>query len=572
MSKEVEILKKALERAKSARKEAERFLEQRSLELYLANQELTTLNKNLEEKVQERAEEIEKQKDFYEALLNNLPADVVVADKNHRYLFINPKAVSNPEVRAWMIGKDDFEYCRYRNKPISIAEERRDMFNRVQETGEIVEWTEELINSDGETEHHLRRWFPVVRNGQTIMFIGYALDISETIKSRELIVEARVIAEKATLAKSEFLSKMSHEIRTPLNAIIGLTEILLQEKIEDDLVTYVQSMKYSADNLLGIINEVLDFSKIEAGKLTFERTPFDLRWILNGVRQTFEFRLNELGIDFISEIDEDIPTTLIGDRIKLNQIFLNIVGNAIKFTEKGFIRITAFLTKSEDNQCWVEFKIQDTGIGIAASRIEHVFKGFEQEALDTTRKYGGTGLGLTITKRIIEGQNGTIKVESEKGVGTTFIFTLPFGISFEQYNFDEKGDTQGPNDLSRNKILIAEDNLMNQLVLKKVLEKWSPQLTIVENGIEALKKMKTETYNLVLLDIQMPEKGGIETIKDWRKYEKENELNPTPVVALTADAFSESRTVAMEAGMDDFLSKPIDLSELSRILSTYITS
>lgn len=572
MSSEIEILKKAIEREKRARKEAERFLEERSLQLYLANQELTALNKNLEEKVQERAQEIEKQKDFYEAFLNNLPADVVVADSEHRYLFINPKAVADPEIRAWMIGKDDFDYCRYRNKPISIAEKRRAIFNKVRESGQTVEWTEELINSEGEKEHHLRRWFPVLRNGETEMFIGYALDISETIKSRELIVEARDMAEKATLAKSEFLSKMSHEIRTPLNAIIGLTEILLQEQIQDDLVTYVQSMKYSADNLLGIINEVLDFSKIEAGKLTFEKTPFDLRWILNGVRQTFEFRLNELGIDFISEIDEDIPATLIGDRIKLSQIFLNLVGNSVKFTEKGYIMITAFLIKSENNDCWIEFKVKDTGIGIDPSRIEDVFTGFEQEASDTTRKYGGTGLGLTITKRFIEGQNGSIKVESEKGIRTTFTFTLPFGISFEQFNFDEKGDRQRPNDLSSNKILIAEDNLMNQLVLKKVLEKWSPQLTIVENGVEALKKMKTESYNLVLLDIQMPEKDGIETIKEWRTYEKENKLNPIPVVALTADAFSESRTVAIEAGMDDFLSKPIDLSELSRILSTYIAS
>ncbi|QTN39715.1 response regulator [Cryomorphaceae bacterium] len=569
MSKEIDILKKALERERRARKEAENFLEERSLQLYRTNVELTELNKSLEEKVASRTQELEKQRNFYEAILNNIPADVVVADGNHRYMFINPKAVANKEVRDWMIGKDDFEYVEYRNKPRKIAEERREFFNRVKSARKTLEWTEELEGPKGK-EYHLRRWYPVIEDDEIVMYIGYAIEITETVESRLELMDARDIAEKATLAKSEFLSKMSHEIRTPLNAIVGLTDILMQEDLEEEQEHYVHSMKYSADNLLGIVNEILDFSKIEAGKLTFETIPFDLRHSFKGIRQTFEFRLNELGIDFISEIDEDIPSLISGDRVKLNQIFLNLVGNAVKFTERGFIRTTAFLTKEEKDRIWLEFKVQDSGIGISPDRIDHVFDGFEQEGVDTTRKYGGTGLGLTITKKFIEGQGGSIRIESEKGKGSTFIFEMPFGrVSQDVIEASEPVSIEAK--LIRPfRLLVAEDNIMNQLVLKKVLEAWNPEVTIVSNGEQALEEMKSNDYDLVFMDIQMPVKGGIETIQEWRKIEKEEDRNHLAVVALTADAFQESKLQALSAGMDDFLSKPIDLTELRRIISTYI--
>ena len=402
------------------------------------------------------------------------------------------------------------------------------------------------------------------------MFIGYALDITETVASRKELIEARDIAQKATLAKSEFLSKMSHEIRTPLNAIIGLTDILLQESLAEEQEHYVQSVKYSADNLLGIINEVLDFSKIEAGKLTFEKIPFGLRRAFKGIRQTFEFRLNELGIDLISEIDEDIPDSIKGDRMKLNQIFLNLVGNAVKFTEKGFIRISAFLSREEDGLLWVDFRVKDTDVGINADRLDQIFDGFEQEGSDTTRKYGGTGLGLTIIKRFIEGQGGSIKVKSEKGKGTEFNFSIPFEKVSPEESSQNGQHWSESTPLRHFNLLLAEDNIMNQLVLKKVLEKWDHNVKLVTNGEEALAEMEANEYDLVLMDIQMPIKDGIETIKEWRKKEPQLKKEHLPVVALTADAFSESRNQALGAGMDDFLSKPIDVSELRRILYKFI--
>lgn len=571
MSDELEILKKALERERKARKQAESFLEQRSLELYKANEQLKELNKNLESKVQERTKEVEDQRNFYEAILNNIPADVVVADADHKYLFVNPKAVSDPELRKWLIGKDDYDYCEARDKPISLADERRQFFNRTREARKTIEWTEELDGPNGK-EYHLRRWYPVIdeRTDKIVMFIGYAINITENVESRKELIEARDIAEKATLAKSEFLSKMSHEIRTPLNAIIGLTDILLREELNEDQSHYVNSMKYSADTLLGIINEILDFSKIEAGKLTFESIPFNIEHVFRGVRQTFEFRLNELGIDFVSEIDEDIPDTIKGDRIKLNQIFLNLVGNAVKFTERGHIRICAFLKEDSEDQVRVLFKVQDTGIGISPDRVDKVFEDFEQEGSDTTRKYGGTGLGLTITKKFIEGQGGSIEVSSEKGKGTTFEFQIPFEKASKSELRGARLNWVEAKFLRHFRVLVAEDNIMNQLVLKKVLEKWDHDLTIVTNGNEALNKMRGNDYDLVLMDIQMPEKDGLTAIKEWRVFESNSNRKHLPVVALTADAFTESRVLAIESGMDDFLSKPIDTNELGRILNKYI--
>lgn len=571
--KRIALLERALKREKAARKEAERLLEDRALELYQTNIALQELNRSLEQKVSQRARQIQEQRNFYEAILNQVPAEIIVADRNQNYLFISESAVKDPELRDWLVGRNDFDYCEYRNLPLSFAQQRASYYQEVRSSIKEAEWTEKL-EKNGEEVYYLRRLVPVLDENKEIdLFIGYSLEITESVKYRQELIEARDIAQKATSAKSEFLSKISHEIRTPLNAIIGLTNILLADEHSEKQAHYFQSMKYSADSLLGIINEVLDFSKIEAGKITFESIPFNFRHLLYGVHRTFEFRANELGLDLKLKVDDAIPRIVEGDRVKLNQIFLNLVGNALKFTTAGFIKIEAKVISKSNSQLKIRFCVADSGIGISPQKLNTVFESFTQEGDDTTRKYGGTGLGLTITRKFIEGQGGQIWVESEPDKGSQFYFELDFKLSKEDIEQNkEKG--QWTRDLSvvkDKRILVAEDNLMNQLVLQKMLEKWSPVLEFANNGAIALEKLKKEDYDLIFLDVQMPIKDGISTVEEFRVFEHESQRELTPVVALTADAFAESKQKVMEAGMNDFLAKPIEMSELRRVLARFLS-
>lgn len=573
LEKQLRIYQRAVEREKKARKEAERLLEDRALELYQTNLELQELNRSLEQKVTERAKEINKQRNFYESILNQVPAEIIVADYNHNYIFISESAVKDPILREWLIGKNDFDFCRYRDYPLEFAQKRASHYQDVKNTLQISEWVEHNEKDDQEY-YHLRRLVPLFNEQEDIeMFIGYSLDITKSEIYRRELVEARDIAQKATSAKSEFLSKISHEIRTPLNAIIGLTNIMMNEDHHPAQAHYLQSMKYSADSLLGIINEVLDFSKIEAGKITFESIPFNFSHLIQGIQQSFEFRANEIGIDLRTKLDSRIPRIIEGDRVKLNQIFLNLVGNAMKFTAKGEIIIETKLLEKTDDFLKIRFAVHDSGIGIAGDKLDKVFESFSQEGDDTTRKFGGTGLGLTITKKFIEGQGGKIWVESVQGEGSSFIFELSF-----KYNADHKENSAIKQEWSRDlsmvkgkRILVAEDNLMNQLVLQKMLEKWEPKLEMVSNGALALEKLHKNSYDLVFLDVQMPIKDGISTVEEWRNHEANSLSKRQAIVALTADAFSESRQRVIDAGMDDFLSKPIEISELRRVLGKYLT-
>ena len=572
LEKQLKVYLRAVEREKKARKEAERLLEDRALELYRTNIELQELNRSLEQKVSERAREIKKQRNFYESILNQVPAEIIVSDYNHNYIFISESAVKDPKLREWLIGKNDFDFCRYRDYPLEFAQKRASHYQDVKNTLQISEWVEHN-EKDGQEYYHLRRLVPLFNEQEDIeMFIGYSLDITKSEIYRRELVEARDIAQKATSAKSEFLSKISHEIRTPLNAIIGLTNIMMNEDHHPDQAHYLQSMKYSADSLLGIINEVLDFSKIEAGKITFESIPFNFSHVIQGIQQSFEFRANEIGIDLRTKLDPRIPRIIEGDRVKLNQIFLNLVGNAMKFTAKGEIIIETKLLEKTDDFLKIHFAVHDSGIGIAADKLDKVFESFSQEGDDTTRKFGGTGLGLTITKKFIEGQGGKIWVESIQGKGSSFIFELSF-----KYNADHKENSAIKQEWSRDlsmvkgkRILVAEDNLMNQLVLQKMLEKWEPELEMVSNGALALEKLHKSSYDLVFLDVQMPIKDGISTVEEWRNHEANTLGGHQAIVALTADAFSESRQRVLDAGMDDFLSKPIEISELRRVLGKYL--
>jgi signal transduction histidine kinase/ActR/RegA family two-component response regulator len=564
---EIISLNRALEEEGEKRLLLEKELIESRAELELSRKELHILESRSNERLDASVTALRRHRSFYESILNNVPAEIFVADSSFKFLYLNPRVEEREEVRDYLIGRDDFDFCRIKKKPLSIAENRKNMFLQVQQTQALCEWVEEA-----EKRYFLRRLLPLFGENEEIeLYIGYSLEITESVQYREELISARDIAQKATLAKSEFLSKMSHEIRTPLNAIIGITNILFQEDNNSEQENYLQAMKFSADTLLGVINEVLDFSKIEAGKLTFEKIPFNLDHLLRGIERTFSFKLNELGIDFKIETEDGMPPFLVGDRVKLNQIFLNLVGNAVKFTKAGEILIEADIESQGNDSIEIVFAVSDTGAGIAADRLDSIFESFTQESENTTGNYGGTGLGLTITQKFIEAQGGKIWLESKPGEGSTFFFKLSFGYEFApRIEKDNSQWSKSFDSISSKKLLVAEDNLMNQMVFRKMLERWNPAIVFVENGQEALDALAEDTFDLVFFDVQMPIMDGITAVEKWRQIEKETARRLTPIIALTADAFKESRDRVIKAGMNDFLSKPIELSELRRVLARFL--
>lgn len=412
---------------------------------------------------------------------------------------------------------------------------------------------------------------PIKSEGETTGAAIFSKDITETKKFQKDLLQARNDAISSAKAKTEFLSNMSHEIRTPMNAIMGLTELLLDSNSFDGTsLENLKSIRYSADNLLVIINDILDFSKIEAGKITFENIDFDIRQRMAELHKTFDYRSKEKGLEFNVNIEENVPNILKGDPYRLNQILFNLVGNALKFTSKGAITVTVQLLEQVDNKTKIQFTISDTGIGIPEHKQSQIFESFTQAYTDTTRKFGGTGLGLAITKNLTLLQNGNITIKSKVGEGTTFGVELPFELSTLTKIEDEK-TTDEVFDLSAFKILIVEDNVMNQFVAKQFFKKWNTEVLIANNGLEAIEILSLRAdIDLVLMDLQMPEMSGFEAAELIRSQNTPVKNREIPIIALSADAFLETRNKVIEAGMNDFVTKPFKPDELYQKVLKYI--
>jgi PAS domain S-box-containing protein len=417
------------------------------------------------------------------------------------------------------------------------------------------------------------------------LFLVVFQDIKHRKEVEEAIKKAHDMAVEASVAKSEFLSNMSHEIRTPMNTIIGISDLLSETPLNDEQKKYVQIFKESGEHLLSLINDILDISKIEAGHAELEHADFNLQQIMDKIKEMMLIKIDPQKLNLIFDTEPDIPRNLIGDAGRLKQVLLNLIGNAIKFTDKGEVLVKTKLKSLNMSKKEVEllFEIHDTGIGISAEKVGLLFHDFTQGDLSFTRKYGGSGLGLAISKKLIELMNGNIWVESEVGKGSTFYFTAKFLTAtpkqIENRLSDEKNITIPASTVSdENKIqegivkriLLVDDSDDNRQLIELYLKKLPYTIDIAQNGEVAVDKFKTNKYDIVLMDIQMPVMDGYMATKIIRKWESDKQLTPTPIIALTAHAFKEDEQKSLDAGCTGHLSKPIHKTTLLEALDKYI--
>lgn len=396
------------------------------------------------------------------------------------------------------------------------------------------------------------------KDGRFVLFEGSLVDISDK-KEREEAEKRQKTADAANQAKTLFIAKMSHEIRTPLNSVLGMTELLKETAVSKNQKEYIDLLYSSGEFLQVIINDILDFSKIEAQQFEIDNTPFDLSEIITDVSGLFAFRAAEKKIDFFSYIDPDISQHFIGDPVRLKQILINIIGNAVKFTNSGSVKVDVVKEHPPEgslNQEKIKFVITDTGIGIPESKQETILESFTQADSVVTRQFGGTGLGLSICKKLLEHMGSRIIVESREGVGTCFSFSIVFNIAEPEA---KKAVPHVPQDvlLSELTILLVDDIEPNRKVIHKFLENFSVTITDADNGREAVEQFTQNTFDLILMDIEMPVMNGLEATRAIRDIEKKENRPHTPLIILSAHAFGEQRQKCFEAGCDNLLVKPI---------------
>ena len=383
------------------------------------------------------------------------------------------------------------------------------------------------------------------------LFAELATEIAEEAKINAQ--NSTVIAENAVKAKQQFLSNMSHEIRTPMNAIIGFTKVILRTSLTEKQKEYLSAIKISGDALIVLINDILDLAKVDAGKMTFEKTPFKMKSSISAMLHLFEKKIQKKNLKLIKEYDSKIPEVLVGDPIRLHQIILNLVSNAIKFTSIGQITVSVALLHEDSDKVILEFAVIDTGIGISEEKIGTIFENFQQATSGTSRLYGGTGLGLAIVKQLIEPQGGTIRVNSTIDQGSTFSFTLAFQKTNANAELENEL-VEINSDMKNIKVLVVEDIALNQLLMKTLIDDFGFEIDIAENGIIAIEKLKEKEYSIVLMDLQMPEMNGFEATKYIR-----NTMHSTiPIIALTADVTTVDVAKCIAVGMNDYIAKPVD--------------
>lgn len=486
----------------------------------------------------------------------------------------------NAEVQIicnYYLGKIAMEEGNFRNalQNLNSAFDMADEYMRKHDLMSIHETLSVLYDNMGDVPkafHHLKAYEKLKEEifKQTTITKLRNLQIRQKI---ELAQKEKEVAQRTARLKQQFLANMSHEIRTPMNAIVGMTRLLLSKSPREEQIKYLQAIQQSSDNLLVIINDILDLSKIEAGKIIIEETDFALKEVLNSVADMLMFRAEEKDIQLKTSITEDIPYKFVGDPTRINQVLINLAGNAVKFTERGHVSINVSVQQQEGDKYWVRFDVSDTGIGISPDYVQKIFESFTQAGTDVARKYGGTGLGLTISKELVGLMNGDITVKSKLGEGTTFTVIIPLTRS-ENQEPDKKQNTV--NEHTRTKLneinlLLVEDNEFNRLVAEDTLRDVLPsiKISIAVNGEEAVQMVKQNHYDIVLMDIQMPVMDGVSATKAIRNDLAEP-ARSTKIIAMTANVLQEDVQKYFKAGMNAYVSKPFQIDELLLKMATVI--
>ncbi len=403
----------------------------------------------------------------------------------------------------------------------------------------------------------------------------------QLVESTRLAAYQKEMAEAASRAKSQFLANMSHEIRTPLNGVVGMLDLLSGTRLDDEQQRFARIARQSADSLLGLINDVLDFSKIEAGKLELEEIEFDLHGLVEDMAETFAPSVQEKGLKLACVIRPDVPRAVLGDRDRLRQVLVNLTNNAVRFTERGEVVIEARLAEETTDEAMIRFSVRDTGIGIPADRLDRLFQSFSQVDASTTRRYGGTGLGLAVCKQLAELFGGTIGVESEEGRGSEFHFTARLKKRSEVRASEPKSAQSNRipaiaaaarRATPGRRILLAEDNEVNQLVASAILTRMGYECQIVSDGHQAVNAVRNNEYDLVLMDCQMPGMDGFEATRTIRRHEESTAAGRLPIVALTANAIKGDREQCLAVGMDAYVTKPIDTLRLIDTIESLLTA
>jgi two-component system, sensor histidine kinase and response regulator len=518
---------------------------------------LATSVRRMLESIQQSHELNRVTEERHQAFMNHLPAIASLTDEDGRYLYLNKPLSDAFEVRVEeLLGKTMADWMP------EAAESNRKHDREVLACGATLQFDDALHMSDGTVRHWLSFKFPLgIRDGKKL--IGtVAVDITARKEWEVQVQEAKEEAERANRAKSEFLANMSHEIRTPLNGIIGMTDLALETELDSEQREYMDTVKFSGDSLLSLINDILDFSKIEAGKVDLEAVDFDLRDHIEATLKTLAIRAHQKGLELHCEVDDEVPDAVSGDSSRLRQIILNLAGNALKFTEKGEVKVSVRADSGDPKGPNLHFIVSDTGIGIPPEKHSHIFKAFSQADSSTTRKYGGTGLGLTISSRLVELMGGKMWVESELGKGSQFHFTMR--LPAVEARPVQTPPEQSLSTLQGVKVLVVDDSATNRRILQGILSRWGVNITLANSGVEALEELTAahadgKPYSLLLTDLQMPEMDGFSLVE---KIRQKKELSSTAIMMFSSSGNRGDGARCQELSVSAYLMKPVRQSEL----------
>lgn len=501
-------------------------------------------------------------------LLQNSNAGVLVTDGNHRVIWVNSVFEQNAGPEAMHIfGMSYTAIIRYFSRMVEHVEDFEQRMRDLRlKKKPYFGW--EIILRDGRI--YEVSYNPLIEKRRFMGSVWQIVDVSRHKMPRSQLDLARRQAEEARGAQKEFLASMSHEIRTPLNVIVGMTHLLEETNLDPTQRDYINILKHSSGILMGLISDILDLSKIEAGELQVNQREFNLTELVQSLRHTFELKIGQRPVSISAVIDPQLKTWLVGDDMLLNQILMNLLGNAEKFTREGEIAINVKLDSWQEDKCWVTFQVCDTGIGIQKDKLELIFQNYKQAEQEIRENYGGTGLGLAISKQLVELQGGSIVVEEADGFSTCFSFTLPFIDTRKPFVSNARsGHMKRQPNFSAAKVLVIEDNPMNLRYIISLLEKYNIQHQLATNGPDARYFLDSRLYDLILLDIRIPGLNGLELAVQIRQDEAKPNV-ATPLVATTALAMESTFTQARQAGITDILTKPYTPDQLLQVLNKYL--